>query len=40
MGVASFEKTAGWLGRWRRAAEFAICETEFTLAIMNFLTVH
>ena len=34
-GSASFEKTAGWLGRWRRAAGFAICETEFTLAIMT-----
>lgn len=35
MRAASFEKTAGWLGRWRRAAGFAICETEFTLAIMT-----
>ena len=35
MGAASFEKTAGWLGRWRRAAEFAICETELTLATMT-----
>ena len=34
-GSASFEKTAGWLGRWRRAAESAICETEFTLPIMT-----
>lgn len=39
-GAASFEKTAGWLGRWRRAAGFAICETEFTLAINDdFLAV-
>ena len=34
-GAASFEKTAGWLGRWRRAAGFVICETELTLATMT-----